>query len=486
MYLFRLKSIFDVAAPRSYITSLLEKTSAPLPIMADRAFPSARTLKRKASQQLLPDNTDERDLEGQLLFTVPSDSISSWLSGVPTKRRCSTRRCHSDSALLQNMCLEQDGKIQLPSPRSQTPLAALAMLPPPAPSSRSGPSDPESGPSALSQASASKERVKNPAYRRELQKHRIFIRERDKSMPSPLRDQVDAVLQKDRDSPKLEATDIEKLEETLDELVDLEEANIRTSILQSCLLPNRRDYKTLRQESSICTGLDLLFDRTALPRTAISSLRLVSKPMPDWCLGYSSTVFGEPDSALQAALNHSRIRCYTQPTTGDVTLPWLSVEFKAPSRGGTAWVAENQNAGTGAHSVNSIETLLSWAGCPRPQNITDSISFSFVVVPQYATLWLHWREPLESGKFNFVSSKVHTYLFDIPDQLCDFQKHVHNIVDWGLSTRLEMIKDTLGKLGPVFAQLDAEAAAAAAARKRSRSQSVDSASGRSGGPEGPA
>lgn len=56
-------------------------------------------------------------------------------------------------------------------------------------------------------------------------------------------------------------------------------------------------------------------------------------------------------------MNHLKARPYTQPARGN-SFPFLMIEIKSEAAGGTLHVAENQAAGSGSHSVNSISWLL--------------------------------------------------------------------------------------------------------------------------------
>lgn len=58
--------------------------------------------------------------------------------------------------------------------------------------------------------------------------------------------------------------------------------------------------------------------------------------------------------------------------------------FKSEARGGTFWVAENQNAGSGALCVNSMENLLSLTNTVWTK--VDSIMFSCNVNAKHAEI----------------------------------------------------------------------------------------------------
>ncbi len=98
--------------------------------------------------------------------------------------------------------------------------------------------------------------------------------------------------------------------------------------------------------------------------------------------------------------------------------PFFAVEVKSPSRGGTTWVAENQNAGTGAHCVNSMNLLLEYAN-GQPTSETQSLAFTSVADYNGASLWVHWRELGEDSRF--MMSKIDYFRFKKPHDIREFR-----------------------------------------------------------------
>lgn len=151
--------------------------------------------------------------------------------------------------------------------------------------------------------------------------------------------------------------------------------------------------------------------------------------------------------------------------------PFLVVEFKASSRNGSLWVAENQAAGAGAVCVNSLKKLLELAPREEQQLITDSMAFSCVINSTQAAVWVHWMEhevDADTGEKtdSFTSAELDLYNFKKPAGIVAFRSSIQNIIEWGLGERLSLIKDSLCRLLPEVPRWQREEAETVAAQKR--------------------
>lgn len=177
-------------------------------------------------------------------------------------------------------------------------------------------------------------------------------------------------------------------------------------------------------------------------------------------------------------MRHNRLNAVSHPTTATYW-PFFVAEFKSGSRGGTRWVAENQNAGTGCHCVNSMETLLKYTRKQDlPRQIIDSLAFSCVADADFGSLWVHWLESeTDNGPRRFVSSEVDSYLFKKPADLRQFRASVRNIIEYGINERLPIIKEALANCLPLIPLWNAEDRLAKVRRRASTSQIVNEDTG---------
>ncbi len=260
------------------------------------------------------------------------------------------------------------------------------------------------------------------------------------SMPPTVRDFAQKIITKKRTSPDLTQQELAYIREQLSALDNADEEVVRTGFASTPIFPKPIDYKEGINHYSIAVGANIPFDKKGLPYTSGFRYPAIVTPKPDMHYGYPQKSFDGPESQLPEVMRHPRLQPYAKPTSA-THWPFFAVEYKSPSRLGSRWVAENQNAGTGAHCVNSIETLLSYTKNKEENQITDSIAFSCVVDLENASLWVHW---VERGEYRrFVSSEVGHYHIRTPDDINAFRSSVKNIIDFGLTERLEMIKTAL-------------------------------------------
>ncbi len=297
-------------------------------------------------------------------------------------------------------------------------------------------------------------------------------------MPEAVRDFAQEVIARSRKSPQLNDVEVAAIQDEMAELVDADKATTRSGLNVSKLFPTRKDYN-----GKVAIGGNLPFDQTALPFTSGLNVPPIATPKPDVHYGYPVESFSTREAAmmLQPQLNP-----FAQPITANCW-PFFAVEFKSGSRGGTRWVAENQNAGTGAHCVNSIETLLRFVADKdkgddqnRPRKVVDSLAFSCVAESDAASLWVHCRTDDDNdgnGNGNggrFVSSEIEFYSFKKAQDVRAFRAGVRNIIDHALAERLDMVQKALKELAPLLHCWDQESKTAKTRRpSSSSSQLVD-------------
>ena len=294
-----------------------------------------------------------------------------------------------------------------------------------------------------------KNRVQSPDYRDELQNHYVYIDTYGKSMPESVRTSAQELFQKARNSPDLSDEELFAIRDELSQLVNADEGTTRQGFDAAHLFPTRKTYM-----DKIAVGASVPFDRTALPFTRGLNLPPIVTPKPDIHYGYPRDSFTPVESAV---MRHNRLNAFSHPTTATYW-PFFAVEFKSASRGGTRWVADNQNAGTGCHCVNSIETLLKYTRKAEVQRQTiDSLAFSCVADADFGSLWVHWQDlRTDEGSSRFLSSEVDNFSFRKLNDLRQFRACVRNIIEYGIDKRLDTIKKALADCLSLIPQWDKE------------------------------
>lgn len=121
------------------------------------------------------------------------------------------------------------------------------------------------------------------------------------------------------------------------------------------------------------------------------------------------------------------------------------VEMKSEAAGGTIYVAENQAAGSGSHSVNALLWLLQEAGTYDSSSMTDTIAFTITMSHREAIFYLHWYSEADR---RFYMSFPESYSSVKAKEICACNNTVKNIIDHGLGLRRTAICTALEALFP--------------------------------------
>ena len=187
-------------------------------------------------------------------------------------------------------------------------------------------------------------------------------------MPENLTTFVNTHILYRRGSPQLGDEAVSKAIDTVEELADSTESTT-AKLIRTDMFPFERP--------GIAEGGDSQWSAVALPNNPEYQYD-VSVPKPDTHLGYPTNQRSRWSIAQSNVINHPTARPYTQPARGN-TFPFLMVEMKSEAAGGTIFVAENQAAGSGSHSVNSLLWLLREAGTIDSAPLTEKIAFTIAL-----------------------------------------------------------------------------------------------------------
>lgn len=294
-------------------------------------------------------------------------------------------------------------------------------------------------------------RIRGSGYREDLEQLGVFIYRLGRNIPPELKAHAENVLEKERLSPGLLGPEIKSIIEELEDNVNSDEATVRDTFASTKLMPSKTDYK-----GKFVVGGDTVFNRRALPHNPADTTNKfgIVNPKPDKQYSYPLKGFSKEE---QQVMQHERVAPFAKPTSTG-RWPFFVVEYKSESRGGTSYVAENQNAGTGTHCVNSLETLFKYTEGNEKRTIINSAMFSCVAMVTGAVIWVHWRAVGPDGRF--ASSPVGFYNFQQPNDVKKFRNSVRNIIDHGLDERMNSIKAALNELFPGLSTWDAEDAKA--------------------------
>ncbi|EXJ82405.1 hypothetical protein A1O3_06218 [Capronia epimyces CBS 606.96] len=194
------------------------------------------------------------------------------------------------------------------------------------------------------------------------------------------------------------------------------------------LLPGAIPYP-----GKIKMGSNIPFDSAALPHVSLAPPLAIPKPDQHYCLDPRN--FTDEEDSKQSI---SALRPFAKPSTAGCW-PYFTVECKSEARGGTFWVAENQNAGGGALCVNSMQELLSIAQASPTE--VDSISFSCNISARNAEIWIHYCR-----NQRFFSAELEHFHMGRSRDVIYFRNSIKNIVEFGFKDRLPQIQALLAKV----------------------------------------
>lgn len=272
----------------------------------------------------------------------------------------------------------------------------------------------------------------HPEYRTTLCNNFITLDASGRQMPEELRTFVSTQILKQRESPQLGD---EKVSEVIDTAQELADATENADLINTGMFPFHRP--------GIAKGGNSPWSTVALPNNPEYMYDL-SAPKPDICFGYPTNLRSGWSYAQSNVIAHPMAHPYARPARGN-TFPFLMVEMKSEAAGGTIYVAENQAAGSGSHSVNALLWLLREAGTYDSSSLTDTIAFSITMSHREAIFYLHWYSEVDRRYYmSFLESYSSVKAEDI--RACN--NTVKNIIDYGLGARKTAISAALEALFP--------------------------------------
>ena len=274
----------------------------------------------------------------------------------------------------------------------------------------------------------------HPLYRGTLYNNHITLDYSGRQMPEELRTFARTQILKQRESPQLDDETVSKVIDTVEELADSTEGPT-AKLIRTDMFPF--------ECPGIAEGGNSPWSTVALPNNPEYQYD-VSAPKPDTHLGYPTNQRSGWSYAQSNVITHPVARPYAQPARGN-TFPFLMVEMKSEAAGGTIYVAENQAAGSGSHSVNALLWLLREAGTYDSSSLTDTIAFTITMSHREAIFYLHWYS--EADRRHYMSF-LDSYSSVTPKDIRACNNTVKNIIGYGLGARRTATGTALEALFP--------------------------------------
>ncbi|RCI16861.1 hypothetical protein L249_1772 [Ophiocordyceps polyrhachis-furcata BCC 54312] len=275
--------------------------------------------------------------------------------------------------------------------------------------------------------------VQTPKYRdQNLELNGVFFLRKFEPFPEHVQTLVEYI-GRARQSPRLSQEELDR---------DLQLLELQMGVLEADVEVYFREtfHPLTRDQTIVCTNrLPMLMHTIPTMRP----LPKISKPVPDMLYGYHNSYSFSPQQRLYRASNSE---VDGTANSAGLVFPFLVIEFKAdgPSGAGSLWQATNQCLGAASSCVNIIQGLnVRLEGCCRNniKRINTSV-FSIAMSGTEARLYVSWKH----DKTSFYTRVVRSFLIHDADHYWQFRNHVHNIIDWGRSTRLDEIRRSLDVL----------------------------------------
>ncbi|KFY24835.1 hypothetical protein V491_01999 [Pseudogymnoascus sp. VKM F-3775] len=198
------------------------------------------------------------------------------------------------------------------------------------------------------------------------------------------------------------------------------------------------DRSTLRsfELDHLDWSIDKDFVRASVPFPATETRNPsdfgIKNPKPDIAYGFEPYAF---DTQQQKAL-----LTFEPELSGGIISPFFVIQWKGFA--GSMQTAKDQARRDGAAMVYSRRKAM--ARIPltsESHNYLDlaSMAFTCVINTEAAHLHIHWAEEAE-GKIDWLMAVVKRYHLEEDDNIRDLRRALHNILDWGLSDRLALVK----------------------------------------------
>lgn len=215
--------------------------------------------------------------------------------------------------------------------------------------------------------------------------------------------------------------------------------NAYNQVMSSAMFPVRR--------SGLSLGGNSQWSTATLPPNPDFPIG-ISRPRPDYHLGYANDFTSGFTDKQAYVLSHPHSKAFLKPGT-DNSLPFLTFELKSEATGGNLYVAENQAAGSGTCSLRAVQWLLDQTGSACSNKLKDAVTFSIAASGRVAVLSVHWRS--EKDKREYMSH-VKSFLTTELEHIQQCHDAVKNIIDYGVGARRTELGKALEALFPLSQQ----------------------------------
>ena len=315
---------------------------------------------------------------------------------------------------------------------------------------------PSPGQTSTASSRKSTASVHDTDYRETLEQYHVYIM--DEKPPPELIKQAKNIISRQRETPELDDAAIEELRETMRELQNKGEEEVKNK-LGAAVIPG---FNIIPNEKLEGVPGQLWTRAVPIPldRNALAEPLPLPKPKPDIAFGYSKSAFDSSQLPtikllVQGPLGPSFVSPYQ-----DLRFPFLVVEIKSQAKDGSIRVATNQAAGAGAISMNGVLELISRSSGLEDFDLNKALFFSVTMDQNIACVNVHWiGKKLDTNEHTFHLEELRMLPLKYDDSIQVLQRAIKNIFDYAVDPRLKLVLDALDEYRKrIIAQRDAEPA----------------------------
>ncbi|KAH0545277.1 hypothetical protein FGG08_000576 [Glutinoglossum americanum] len=251
---------------------------------------------------------------------------------------------------------------------------------------------------------------------------------------------VEYIIQRDCDLPELNGEAQERIVHYAESHTMLNEYTM-VSVMGSVLFPELDCTTCLHQIRnglfrSDCLSFQPTHREAPTTNEAMAIQERIRKagplpvPKPDFVFGYSHLAFNQTQISVNSMIDSI---AHIAPF---MSHPFFVAEWKS-SVTDSVFKAENQAARAGTAMVWARRRLRHLATGSYGQ-ATESLCFSLTADSNMGIIWVHW---FDSGSYHM--KKVEEFFLSRFDSAGELMDLVAKIMDWGLGTRLEEVKEDL-------------------------------------------
>lgn len=284
--------------------------------------------------------------------------------------------------------------------------------------------------------------VHDTDYRETLAKHNVNV---PGDIPSrAFKEKVESMVFRLRDTPQLDDAAIERLRETMRDLQNKGEKEVKSK-LGAKIIPGYDAPSDKRLE--VVHGQ--LWNK-AVPVPPDSTLLVaplpLPKPKPDTAFSFSKIAFDRYQQGTMSSLVIEPNGPSFASPNQDLRFPYLVIEYKSQAKDGSIRVATNQAAGAGAVALNGLRETISRGLDLDPSDMDKIVVFLVTMDQNNASINVEWMgKTLDTNEYTYHFEELRMLSLRYGDSIQVLQRALKNIHGWASKDLLELIVNALNE-----------------------------------------